>query len=342
MSCSPLVLSTSRKKPRIGHLEKNVKIYSLQIFIFVYIMSVGRSKSDAAELTYPVGTAARLTGLSPEVIRAWERRYGVVEPLRTPGGTRRYRASDLRRLRLVKAAVDAGHRIGQVARLETAELEQRAARSQAPSTGRLDEILSALERLDGAEAHRLLSLQLSALGPARFGREIAAPLAREIGERWAGDRLPIASEHLATAVLRSLLGSALQPTAASLLGPRIVFATPTGEQHELGLQIAALAALAAGANTIYLGADLPVQELLDSVQRVGAAALALSLVALPNDRAARTVGEIRSGLPDHVYLWLGGAAASALEPRDGVDCIDSLEAFEQRVALLGFESTNGR
>jgi DNA-binding transcriptional MerR regulator/methylmalonyl-CoA mutase cobalamin-binding subunit len=301
-----------------------------------------RSRSEAAELTYPVGTAARLTGLSAEVIRAWERRYGVVEPLRTPGGTRRYRASDLRRLRLVKAAVDAGQRIGQVAQLETAELERRAARSQETSTGRLDEILLALERLDGAEAQRLLSLQLSALGPVRFAREIAGPLAREIGERWAGDRLSIASEHLATGVLRSLLGSALQTTAASLLGPRIVFATPTGERHELGLQIAALAALGAGANPIYVGADLPVEEVVDSAKRVGAAALALSLVALPNDRAARTIGEIRSGLPDDIHLWLGGAAASTLEPRDGVECIDDLEAFEQRVALLRFERTRGR
>ena len=218
----------------------------------------------------------------------------------------------------------------------------RAAGSQAPSTGWLDETLSALERLDGPEAQRLLSLQLSALGPVRFAREFAAPLVREIGDRWAADRLPIASEHLATGVLRSMFGSALQPTAACLLGPRIVFATPTGERHELGLQMAALTALAAGANPIYLGAELHVEELRDSVERAGAAALALSLVTLPPNRAAQAVRAIRGRLPGGVHLWLGGAAASALEPGDGVDCFDSLEAFEQRVALLGFESAKGR
>jgi DNA-binding transcriptional MerR regulator len=301
-----------------------------------------RSNSEALELTYPLGAAARLTGLSPDLIRAWERRYGVVQPLRTPGGTRRYRAADLERLRLVKAAVDAGYRIGQVARLDPAELERRAAGLQAPATGRLDEILSALWQLDGPEAQRLLSLQLSALGPVRFARDFAVPLVREIGERWADDRLPIASEHLATAVLRSMLGSALQPTAASMLGPRIVFATPSGERHELGLQMAALTALSAGANPIYLGAELPAQELLRSVERTGAAALALSLVTPPPNRAAQAVRAIRSGLPDAVHLWLGGASASALGPCHGVECIDSLEAFEQRVALLGFESTKGR
>jgi DNA-binding transcriptional MerR regulator len=297
------------------------------------------SKTEALELTYPLKAAAHLTGLSPEVIRAWERRYGVVEPLRTPGGTRRFRAADLERLRLVKAVVDEGHRIGQVARLDPAELERRAAESPMPSADRIRAVLSALERLDGAETQRLLSLQLSALGPARFAREFVAPLVREIGERWEADRLPIASEHLATGVLRSLLGSVLQPTAASLLGPRIVFATPSCEPHELGLQMAALTALGAGANPIYLGAELPTQELLNSVEQARAAGLALSLVTIAPDRAARAVAAIRSGLPDDVHLWVGGDAAGALEPRYGVERIDRLEAFEQRVALLGFEGS---
>jgi hypothetical protein len=106
--------------------------------------------------------------------------------------------------------------------------------------------------------------------------------------------------------------------------------------------MAALTALGAGANPIYLGAELPVEELLDSVKRAGAAALALSLVALPPNRAAQAVRAIRGRLPDDIHLWLGGAMASALVPSAGVDCIDSLEAFEQRVALLGFESTNER
>jgi len=87
-----------------------------------------RGGSQALELTYPLRTVARLTGLSPEVLRAWERRYRVVTPARTPGGTRRYSAADLERLRLLKAAVDAGHRIGDVARLDVAELSRRSTR----------------------------------------------------------------------------------------------------------------------------------------------------------------------------------------------------------------------
>ena len=181
--------------------------------------------SSDHEKTYPLRAAARLTGLSPEVLRAWERRYAVVEPMRTAGGTRRYRASDLDRLRLVKAAVDAGHRISTVASLSATELEQAVAPLEGEFVAGMQPILTALEQLDAEEAHRLLSLQLSAMGPVGFARDFALPLVREIGDRWARQQMGVASEHLATGVLRSMLGSALMPTAASRLGTKIVFAT---------------------------------------------------------------------------------------------------------------------
>ena len=293
--------------------------------------------SDDAETTYPLRAAARITGLSPDLLRAWESRYEVVKPLRTPGGTRRYRAADLERLRLVKAAVDTGGRISVVARLDPAELLRRfAVTDNAPQAG-LEPILSALDRLDAEEAQKLLALQLSAMGPVTFARELALPLAHEIGERWVNKRMGIASEHLAMGILRSMLGSALTPTAASRLGPTIVFATPTGEPHELGLQSAALTALGAGANPIYLGAELPVKDLVGAVADVGAVVLALSLVTLPKSQAAQAVASIRSDLPEETRLWIGGPGAATITAPSGVEQMGNLEEFERRVALLGFE-----
>jgi DNA-binding transcriptional MerR regulator len=302
---------------------------------------MAKTKSDAFELTYPLRTAARLTGLSPELLRAWERRYGVVVPTRTPGGTRRYSAADLERLRLVKAAVDAGHRIGQVAGLEPAELGRIAAGPEAHSSAGLEDVLRPLDELDGAKAQRLLALQLSALGPVRFASEFACPLVHEIGARWASGGMSVPSEHLATGVLRSLLGSALHPTSVSLLGPRIVFATPSGERHELGLLMAALIALGSGANPLYLGAEVPVEDLLVAVDRAAAAALALSVVCLPAAQTERTLGALYGGLADEIALWVGGAAATNLDLPEGVERIESLEKLEQRVALLVAAETNG-
>ncbi len=298
------------------------------------------SKSEPVELTYPLRTAARLTGLSPSLLRAWERRYGVVSPIRTPGGTRRYTASDLDRLRLVKAAVDAGHRVSQVAHLDVEALARFASAPEPAADDRLDAVLSALDELEGVEAHRLLSIQLAALGPARFAREVAIPLVTEIGERWVGGSFGIASEHLATGVLRSLLGSALQPSAASLLGPRVVFGTPSGERHELGLLMAALVSMGAGANPLYLGPELPVEDLLGAVERADAAALAIGIVTLPSAQAARIVSALRGGLAEDVHLWLGGSGAGELELAPGVQRIQSLDELEQRVALLVLESGN--
>jgi len=300
-----------------------------------------KSSDDALEATYPLRTAARLTGLSPELLRAWERRHGVVTPVRTAGGTRRYSASDLERLRLVKAAVDAGNRIGQVAQLELAELKRRSEpTAERRADTQLDDILAALTALDGGACQRLLSLQLSALGPARFAREVAVPLVYEIGERWAKLELGIAQEHLGSGLLRTLLGSALLPTATSLLAPRVVFATPTGERHELGLLMAALTALGAGANPIYLGVELPVEDLLAAVTQTDAAALALSLVTIPRSDAVRIIEALRSGLADEVQMWIGGSGARELATPPGVEQIETLDDFEQRVMLFGFASAS--
>lgn len=307
-------------------------------------MPTVKSKSDAAEMTYPLRAAASLTGLSPELLRAWERRHAVVTPLRTPGGTRRYSAADIERLRLVKAAVDAGHRISEVAGLNLEELKGRSSRStMAPQTpDSLEEVMVALDRLDSAECQRLLSLQLSALGPTQFARDFALPLLHEIGERWANGEFGIAGEHLASGMLRTYLGAALQPTASSLLGSKIIFATPSGERHELGLLMAALAALGAGANPLYLGIELPVEDLLHAVETSNAAVLALSLVTLPAAQATRTVSALRGGLSDEVHVWLGGVSARGVRPTQGVEHIENLEDLEQRVALLAHEGKRAR
>lgn len=291
------------------------------------------AEPDPQETTYPLRAVARLTGLSPELLRAWERRYAVIEPMRTSGGTRRYRAADIERLRLVKAAVDAGHRVGRVAHLEAAELRRRASGSEVWQASQLNEILTALHRLDAAESQRLLSTHLSALGGARFAREVASPLVCEIGERWFSGDMGIAAEHLASGILRSLFGSALQPTPSSLLGPKIVFATPSGERHELGLLMAALTAQGAGAHPLCLGCELPVEDLLSGAKNVGATAVALSIVALPRAQAHRVVNALRGGLASNIQLWIGGAGAIDLELPQGAEHFPSLEEFEQRVLL---------
>jgi DNA-binding transcriptional MerR regulator len=287
-----------------------------------------------------MGAVVHLTGLSPDVLRAWERRYSAIEPLRSPGGSRRYRESDVQRLRLLAAATRAGHSIGSVARLDDAELARLVDQAgAAPATSSLAEVLEALRELDPVRAEDIASRQLAALGPIRFARDFALPLAQVIGERWVEGQFCVASEHLGTALLRSLLGSSLRPSPIAQRGPKIVFATPPGERHELGLLSAALVVVGAGCNPIYLGPELPLEEMLRAIEIAGARALAVSLTALRPDDALRALRALRGGLPDEVALWVGGAAAADLELPEGVEGVASLDALEQKALLLARDSS---
>jgi MerR family transcriptional regulator, light-induced transcriptional regulator len=290
--------------------------------------------SSKPGVTYPLRTVVRLTGLSPDLLRSWEKRHGVVKPERTEGGTRRYQSSDVERLRFVKAAVDAGHRIGRVATLSNSELQLLSPRGQPGLPDQLEEMFEAIESLDAHEFQRLLSVQLSTLGPLRFARDVAPAFLSEIGERWARGEFAIAKEHMACAVIRNLIGPTLQPTALSASGPKIVFATPPDERHELALMMAALTTVSTGGNCLYLGADLPVEEVVAAARDFDAAVVVISMVITRAIEAQRTVAFLRSELEEHVQVWTGGLASAELDNYEGVEYIDSFEALEQRVALL--------
>lgn len=285
------------------------------------------------EPTYPLGVVARLTGLSAHVLRAWERRYGAVRPVRTPGGTRRYRESDVQRLQLLRAAVSAGHSIGEVATASEAELTRRLElRPSAPAPA-LDPILAALERLDLVESERLLGVQLAALGSGEFVRSVAAPLLREIGRRWESGQLCIASEHLASSTLRSLLGTALRPRAAALLAAPILFTTLQGEQHDLGSVMAAVAASEAGSFPVFVGGNLPVAEIVEAAESVGACAIALGASHMDETSDAQ-LAALRESLPSDIPIWVGGCAAGALTLPHGVARVADFDELAHKVVLL--------
>jgi hypothetical protein len=129
---------------------------------------------------------------------------------------------------------------------------------------------------------------------------------------------------------------------STLRGARVLFSTLGGERHELGLLMAALCAMGAGANPVCLGPEVPLEDLLHAVERSGAAALALSIVAQPTSEVAPPLAALRAGLPSHVHLWVGGAGSSALALPPGVERLESFEQLEQRVGLLDYEKPSRR
>jgi len=220
---------------------------------------------------YPMRVVTRLTGLTPDVVRVWQRRYGAVDPGRTEGNARRYSEADVRRLGLLKRCTERGHAIGAIATLPDDELARLAAddvdvpRTPAPGTNPhaeiVDAYLDAIEILDVRRAARILASAAALLPGSEVALEVVAPVLRAVGARWHEGRFRVLHEHLASAQVRALLPM-LASSQGSEAGERVVIATPQGERHEFGALIGALLAAARGFDVLYLGADLPADDLL--------------------------------------------------------------------------------
>jgi len=281
------------------------------------------SSLSSEQPRHPVRVVAQRTGLSSHVLRAWERRYGVVAPSRTEGGQRLYSDADIERLTLLRSLTAAGGSISQLAQLPVVELTRLSAAevasaAEASSGGAAAPwraaALSAIEGLDGTTLRRDLARAVMALGVPRFLEQVAAPVLHEVGERWHSGRMGIAQEHLATAVVREVLGWVRESAETRGSAPALVVATPAGQMHEGGALLAAAAAAAEGWRVVYLGANLPGAEIGAAARRTGARAVALSVIH-PEDDAALG-GELEAlgrQLPTGVALLVGGASAEAYQ-----------------------------
>jgi len=312
---------------------------------------------------YPVRLVAARTGLTAHVLRAWERRYGVVSPERTEGGQRLYSDLDIERLRLLRRLTDRGHAIGRIGSLPLAELARldeeagadvdAAASSGAGGSGRdaaddtrtssasdaIAAVLRAARRLNAVELQAVLERTALTLGLLAFLDEVVAPALKRIGDGWADGSVSIAQEHMATAVFRRVLGRLLQAYEVTGSAPRLVVATPPGQVHEMGALMVAASAAAEGWGVVYLGPDLPVADLIGAVGQTDARAVAISAVCLQEGAdLLATLGEIRTGLPERVPLLVGGAATLeiAVEATDAgalvIESLAQLRAMLRRLA----------
>jgi MerR family transcriptional regulator, light-induced transcriptional regulator len=305
--------------------------------------TVKAQKANQGHDAYPVRTVARLTGLSADLIRAWEKRHGVVTPIRGPRGARLYSVDDVAHLRLLAQAVGGGRAIGDVAQLDRPALEALAGKARAAEPDAAEQIvlarlLDAVGSGDAVVLERQLSEALVALGGRRFVHQLAAPLLREVGERWSTGRVSIADEHLLSGTLRSLLSGLIRLREQPAGAPVVLLATPSGERHELGLMLVGLLAADAGLALHYLGPDLPAAEVATAAHRAGVAVVGLALVgSLHEDHTATEVRAIEDALPRHTELWLGGrnagAVAATLRPSRAL-VLDDLGRVEMELARV--------
>ncbi len=298
--------------------------------------------AQAREARYPIRAVSKLTGVSIDTLRAWERRYQAVTPARDARG-RLYSESDIARLRLLNQAVISGHGIGGIAALTDAELRHlarplaAAPPASAPVAPAHADFSAALARFDSVAVDRELARLAAVLSPPDLVRSVVLPTLREVGAHWNRRRGGIAREHLMSAAMQHLLGSFLRLHAHPEAAVRLLFATPSGDRHEIGILGAAVLAASRGLGVSYLGADLPAAQIIEAVRAAGDASVLVLGLTLPGRLLARELRTIVGDLPSTVELWAGGPGAeqhSRLLGGRGLVLRD-FDAYLDQLALLG-------
>ena len=305
------------------------------------------SKARATSASYPIRAVSRMTGIGIDTLRAWERRYRAVTPVRDDRG-RMYTDADVARLRLLSAAVEQGHSIGRLAGLSNDELHDLCGAAGAVALPGADParrtpldttpLITALRQYDAVGIDEQLSRLAAVLRPLELLQDVLMPLLTRVGDDWHSQRTRIAQEHLMSSTIRSLLGAFLRLYARREASTRLLFATPSGERHEIATLGAAMLAASAGLGVSYLGADLPAREIIDSVEPAGAQVLVLGLTTDAAAKACeRELKTIVRELPNGVEFWAGGRGAeryaSIIRPRGVV--VSDYHGYQQELVRIG-------
>lgn len=233
---------------------------------------------------YPIRTISDLTGVNSITLRAWERRYGLFEPVRKASGHRLYTQEHIDLITRVVGLLDRGMRIGQV----KAQLDAENAQSVGKSTKAddvwkryLDSMIAAVIQFNEEGLEMAYGEALSLYPVDTVTSKLLMPLLSELGRRWAESEGSIAEEHFFGFYLRNKLGARFHHRRKTQDGPKLLLACLPGDRHETGLLLFALAASEAGYQTILLGADMPITELPAAAKKTACAAIILSGLIKP-------------------------------------------------------------
>lgn len=255
-----------------------------------------------------IGALSRRVGVSPELLRAWEQRYGLLQPVRSAGGFRLYSTADEDRVRLMRRHLAAGVSAAQAARLALTEAAPDGGEEAQPGElARLStELVAALDRLDEPGAHAALDRLLATFTLQTVLRDVVLPYLHELGERWEHGEASVAQEHFASNILRGrLLGLARGWGEGA--GPRAVLACAPGELHDLPLIIFGLALAGRGWTITYLGPDTPIATIQVTLADPKPRLVVISAMTRPRLRGAQSQ---LTELVRQVPVALAGAGAT--------------------------------
>lgn len=285
-----------------------------------------------------IGDLSRATGITPDAIRSWERRYGRPRPVRRPSGHRRYTHEDLRWLRKVAHALGRGHRASIAVQADEAQLEALLAD---PTDAAKEE---AHELLDHVRAYRRTAISSalretwSELGPYAFLSRTIVPLTTAVGRAWVDGEFDIRHEHFLTEILEDFLRARRLECDLDPGAPTLLLTTLPGERHGIGLQMVALVCALEGFRGQLLGTETPVAEIVRAAREAEVLGVAISVsVSSGGVETDRTLTDLRRVLPESMALIVGGTGACGpRRPVRGavyVSTLDELGDLLRRKAL---------
>ncbi|NOT96371.1 MAG: MerR family transcriptional regulator [Nitrospira sp.] len=294
--------------------------------------------------THRIHRVARLTGLSKDVIRVWERRYGLVKPSRSSNRYREYSDEEVALLRFVKNQMEQGSTIGALAAEGHDSLIARmriatpvSPEDQKPHDRLLDDLMGTLDPLDKAGFERRLNGAVAVIPFEEAVQRILLPLQRRIGELWHEGRLSIAVEHYVTKIIQQKLFSVMNQLPVNEFGPRILIACPEGETHEIGAQAVAYIAATKGCHVYYLGPNLPFSGLRTFCEQISPDLVLLSLTEVRSEAAALQQLQELEHLATRWSVAVGGQGARAMGDRlrdTKIELLDDLTALHSRLMML--------
>ena len=252
-----------------------------------------------------IGELSRRTGVPADTLRAWERRYRLIDPARSDGGYRLYSPADQERVRAMRALIDTGLSAAEAARQARMGAVAPPAGGTVVPAGAERRLREALERFDEAEANAVLDEAIAALSIEAVATGIVLPVMEEVGERWERGEASVGQEHFATNVVRGRLAGLARNWGAGS-GPLAILACPPGELHDVGLLVFGLVLRARGWRIAYLGANTPIATIADAAARLEPRAVVLAaLTAEPFCSAAEEIAPLGERTP----VVLAGAGA---------------------------------
>jgi DNA-binding transcriptional MerR regulator len=296
---------------------------------------------------------SRLTGVPPELLRRWEQRYHLFKPQRAGNRYREFDDEDVQLLLYIRQQIERGRSIGELAAEGRAALLQQIAPATAPTPQRpqdqdplIDELLGYLQRLDKARLEARLAECAVHSSFATLLHTVFVPLMHRLGELWADQKISVASERLATVLLKQRLLTMLHATAPGTAGPLLLCACPAGEWHELGLLTFAYTMQQDGWQVCYLGPDLPVADLLYSCQRLQPSLVAVSLTyAAEPSRCLHMLHSLDTTIASTYPTFVGGQGIAThhhlIHPQQAL-CFPTLQAARAHARRLqaGWETAD--